>query len=424
MKYRAEIFDEMQRLYAVTGFSDHQIHCCIRFGGHVNAAQLEKSLRLLLKAVPILSRVYQYNAGRPCWRDADVSLWTDMLAVTTEKAVFDRFLASKTDELTGPQLRACLLSEESDTLGIVINHMICDGAGFKQCVYLLAQLYSALEKDPAYEPDFVIDGDRSFRAILSDISLPERLRILLKGHGDSNRSFPAALKMSTEAEETPFIVSRELPPEVLRGIKAQGTRSGVTVNDVLMAAFFRVMARQLECEGRALAIPVMIDMRRYCPDSGFSALTNLASTTIVRTVVSKAERFETTLELISAAMRAKKQENFGLSSFIKLDSGMRLLKIRPYAVLRKALNNPKISMTNIGVLSQEKLTFGSLVPIGAMMSASKKYRPYFQMTVTSFGENLTLSTGLYGTDADRLRSEEILSCVEAELLAACRTGDE
>lgn len=123
-------------------------------------------------------------------------------------------------------------------------------------------------------------------------------------------------------------------------------------------------------------------------------------------------------------MRAKKQENFGLSSFIKLDSGMRLLKIRPYAVLRKALNNPKISMTNIGVLSQEKLTFGSLVPIGAMMSASKKYRPYFQMTVTSFGESLTLSTGLYGTDADRLRSEEILSCVEAELLAACRLKDE
>ncbi|MFB0919872.1 MAG: hypothetical protein QMB62_03170, partial [Oscillospiraceae bacterium] len=179
MKYKAEIFDKFQYLYDVTGFSDHQVHCVIDFKGNANAEIMEKAANLLLKAIPILSRTYINLGKNSYWEDTASSVWVDLFTMTGNSEDFERFTNSRTNEKTGPQIKFCLFQGENDRLSVVINHMVADGGGFKQCMYLFAEIYSKLLNSPDYTPEHVIDGDRGFKTIAREQGLLHRLGLLL-----------------------------------------------------------------------------------------------------------------------------------------------------------------------------------------------------------------------------------------------------
>ena len=71
--------------------------------------------------------------------------------------------------------------------------------------------------------------------------------------------------------------------------------------------------------------------------------------------------------------------------------------------LRTGLKNPLICMTNIGVLDAARLSFGDLRPTDAYLCGSIKYKPYFQLAMSSYQDELTLSVNLYGSASDRAR---------------------
>ena len=60
-----------------------------------------------------------------------------------------------------------------------------------------------------------------------------------------------------------------------------------------------------------------------------------------------------------------------------------------------------ICMTNIGVLDAARLSFGDLRPTDAYLCGSIKYKPYFQLAMSSYQDELTLSVNLYGSASDR-----------------------
>lgn len=189
------------------------------------------------------------------------------------------------------------------------------------------------------------------------------------------------------------------------------------MNDVILTAYFRALADKLDMRGRELAVPIMVDMRRYLEDKSFSFLTNLSSTTIVKITVGIDEDFSETLGSVSAVMKKKKAAKLGLGTFIKLDAGFRLPLINAYAIMSKVLENPKISMTNIGVLDSEKLVFENSRVVNAVMFASIKYRPHFQLSVTSFNDKMTFGAGLYGDAHDRESIEAFYKLMDKELEA-------
>ncbi|NCB74606.1 MAG: hypothetical protein EOM51_07680 [Clostridia bacterium] len=415
MERKAEIFDKFQYLYETTGFSDHQVHCVIRFEGGIQAELLQRAAQLLLKAVPILSGVYRAREGKSCWEDAASPDIKGLFTVTDKQDEFQRFSVSKTEEATGPQIRFCLLQSKNSALSIVINHMVCDAAGFKQCVYLFSEIYSRLQKNPNYVPDFVIDGDRGFKGVFFKLSFFDRVKLFFRGSKDNNQKSAWEFPMSKAGDPSPFIVSHEISPEVFGNIRACCRLNDVTVNDILLAGYFRALTEILNLRGRQFAVPIMIDMRRYLNDKSFLALTNLSSTTIVKITVDEDESFGATLGKVSAVMREKKAGNMGLNTFLKLDAGFEIPFLNVYGILRKSLRNPKISMTNIGVLDSSKLLFENSEVKNAAMFASIKYRPHFQMSATSFNDKITLGVGLYGTPEDRANIENFFDFMDSEL---------
>ena len=212
---------------------------------------------------------------------------------------------------------------------------------------------------------------------------------------------------------SPFLLSHELEPELFRKMKNKPL--GATVNDLVLTAYFRALSEMLELHGEKLAVPIMIDMRRYIEDKSFSALTNITSTSIVRLGVPENEDFVGTLGRLCEVMQAKKADNLGMNTFVKLYAGFRLPFVNAYGVMGRVLKNPKISMTNIGVIAPERLVFEGCAVKNAVMYASIKYRPHVQLSVTSFGDRLTFSAGMVGDGQDRINIERLFLTMDKEL---------
>lgn len=418
MRFKAEVFDNLQYLYQTTGFNDHQLHCVIQFENKLSAATVELAVRLLVKTVPALSRVYRNHNGSSYWEDAGTLKWADFFAIVDDKEAFDRFTFSKTNEEVGPQIKVCLLQSDCDSLSIIINHMVADGAGIKQCACLLSDIYSKLLKDPEYRPEFVIDGDRSFKKVLSGINLFDKIKILLLNNKDNNQDSDYKFPMSTEENTSPFIFVHEVPPKKFDSIRSFCKMHNATVNDVILAAYFRALSNILNLNGETIGIPIMVDMRRYLNDKSFQALTNLSSTVIISIAVRPDEDFNQTLTKVVSEMNAKKSNYLGLSTFLKLDTLFNICRGKSgYKILKKSLKNPNICMTNIGVLNSSKLIFEDSPISNAFICGSIKYRPHFQMSLSSFKDKMTFCVNLYGSSQDRDNISLFFALMDRELEA-------
>ncbi|EPR13643.1 WS/DGAT domain-containing protein [Ruminiclostridium papyrosolvens] len=415
MKYKAETFDYLQYLYHTTGFNDHQVHCVIKFETKVNSLIMKKAAGILINTVPILARVYKQNEVCPYWEDSDTL--KEYFYVVESYKDFEAFTFSKTNEELGPQIKFCLLRAESDSLSIVVNHMVTDGAGIKHCVYLLSEIYSRLLIESDYKPEYVIDGDRGFKDVISGLSLIDKIKILIFNKKDNNQSIQYKFPMSINENISPFILTHEVSTERYTQIRNFCNLNMVTVNDVMLTAYFRVLSKIIKIDGELFGVPIMIDMRRHLKDKSLNTLTNLSSTAIINACVYQDESFLQTLEKISNEMKNKKNNYLGLNTFLKLDTLFGFCKGKlPYKILKNLLKNPNICMTNIGIIDSEKLVFLGSPISNAYICGSIKYRPHFQMAISSFNNKMTLSVNLYGSQEDRDAISEFFALIDDELL--------
>lgn len=416
MKYKAEVFDKVQYLYEETKFNDHQLHSRIQFDGKINADVLRRSVRMLLQVVPILSCVYRHDNGSDYWESAGPSSFENALFVVQDKTEFDFFTTSKIDEFTGPQIKFCLYQSEKDALSIIMNHMVCDAAGFKQCLYLLSGLYSRLIESPDYLPDFKIDGDRSFQKVIKQVPFRNRLKSFLFHNSESNQTGKIIFPLSKDKNIFPFILTREIGPVKFARIRAYCQKNNVTINDVFLAAYYRVLLQKLKVDGNSLHIPIMVDMRRYLKNKNFDTLSNLSSTIITHVPISVSESFDDTVSKISREMKLKKSTDIGVNGFVKLNLIFKLLSEKlSYKITKAALKNPPICMTNTGILDDKKLFFKGTKITNAFVCGSIKHRPHFQIALSSYADTITISSNLYGSQQDYDTITHFLSMVENEL---------
>ena len=416
MNYPAEIFDQMQLLFDLTGFNDHQLHCVLRFESEPDAELLKVAVISSIEAIPILGTRYVDEGRGPRWESIDSARFEDACVVARTEMEFDEFVTSRIDETTGPQIKVCLLGSDYPAVALTMNHMVCDAAGFKEYLYLLCEIYGGITAGPGYRP-IAIAGDRSMRGVLERFGTGMKLKSLLSQSKDNNRSGEYRFPLSEGGDAWPFILTRKLGRERLDAIKAYCGPRGATLNDAALTAYYRCLFRRLALIRDAeLRIPVMVDMRRYLGEAGgFGALANLSSTVITRLKYRPDEGFADTLGRVKAVMDAKKGGDIGLNAFIKLHLIYALLPNRlANLLLRRSLKNPLICMTNVGILDSERISFGHLRPRDVFMCGSIKYKPHFQLAMSSYDGELTMSSNLYGNASDRERIISFFDEVERE----------
>jgi NRPS condensation-like uncharacterized protein len=421
MELAAEVFDQLQLLFDRTGYNDHQLHCVLKFEQGLNATVLKQAVIASIAAIPILGTRY-CDGDRPRWTRLAPDRFADAFIVARTQKEFDRQVVSRVDERRGPQIQVCLLASSHIAVALTMNHMVCDAAGFKEYLYFLCSIYSALLADPGYQP-IMINGDRSMRGVLKHIGVGVKIRSLLTQGRQNNRSGDHRFPLSRGSGRQPFVMTRKINRGRTTAFMRYCRVKGATLNDGVLTAFYRSLFRILDLQpDDTLCIPVMVDMRRYFGAAErWNALSNLSSTVITRLTCKTGEGFEVTLARVKAEMDEKKRSNIGLNAFIKLHLVYQVLKSkRANRLVGSSLKNPLICMTNVGILDSSRIAFGDLHPCDAFMCGSIKYKPHFQLAMSSYEDELTLSVNLYGGSGDRDRVLSFFDAIEEEFLLADR----
>lgn len=136
-----------------------------------------------------------------------------------------------------------------------------------------------------------------------------------------------------------------------------------------------------------------------------------------------ADIFETLEYTKKSVERFKKDKFMGLYGLPLLKLGY---SIMPQAVSEEIIkigySNPRLAMSNIGILEQSKLALAGHAPYDAYMTGAVKYKPYALLSATSFAGELTLSMCVRGNEEDKKIVNEFFDLMEKNI-ALLSSGD-
>lgn len=413
--------DRLEHL--VLAAADQQLHCVIRFAGHVDPDRLARAVRLTLNAEPVLGCRFVERPWRPFWERLAGLDERDHCPVETPadpQAALMQYIVTPVNLAAGPQVQARIFRGDDDLLCLKLNHAVADGGGVIEYAGLLATLYRRLAVEPDYAPRPNLAGDRSQRQVFRCIPLPARLAALRR----SSIPTPAwgFLFSGSDLSGRTVLVRRVDAPRVA-ALRAHARAHGVSFNDVLLAAFFRAFCAVLDPPtGVPLPVQVPINLRRYLSKGRAGALCNLAGSIYPALRREPGAPFAATLAQAHAAQAAAAAGLPGLGQALMLEATMAL----PYALAQRmattAMTGSQTGKThpflsNMGVLDPAWVDFGDTAVADAYGVGPVLYPPGFFLALSTFRGVLTLATSFCHTAVEASRVARCLDLLVAELPA-------
>lgn len=410
--YKVEAWDTLQHLFKVKKINDHTLHFVAELSAKLDLYRFNQAVELSVKAFPLIRSSFHESKGKAFWLDKGYTSEDIVKFIETsdrDKEV-DRFICKEIDALQGPQLKLGIIrNDKFDTICVLINHMLCDAAGFKDYLYMLSDIYSNMDGKLEYFPKPM--DNRRIGQTLKAFSIKERLKIMFSKN-DMSSLDTAKFKLEGNLSN-PFIERRTIKREDFCKLKAYGKKYSATVNDVIVTAYLRVLFQIFQ---RVITITCTVDMRKYLTSRKAEGICNLCTNLTCNIGQELGEDFQATLIKVKTVMDKEKANISCIKSINILE---KVFDILPYKLARdivnKKFNNPLIAFTNIGILDKTKLTFGEAQVTKAYMTGSIKYSPYFQLAISTFDNEATLSINLYGTEADRNTMASFLDKLGEEL---------
>jgi NRPS condensation-like uncharacterized protein len=423
-KYKAEPLDVMQYFYG----SVHEpfIHGFIQVKDHIDVLILKRAVTLSLKAAPVLGCCFVESAWHPYWKAGGFT-GEDIVKVCNieerpmknvkeldEEKIINRLLATPLDIYKGPQLKINLFKgKDNDTICVIINHMVTDGVGFKEYMYMLCNLYSKLEKNIDYNPTLKA-YPRSTGLIFQNFSTAEKLQIIFSKYDYSKQKQQSGVFLEGD-KNNPLFITHNIAREEFTGIKSYVKKQGITVNDMLLTAYARLLYKKAGME--RCIIPCPVNLRKYLSDHQKHGISNFISYYYCDINIKETDSFRDTLSLVASQMTRQKESLNSLKSIIMLETAFHFI---PFFVLKKyflkSFAVPMFSLTNFGVLDKNLLKFGKNEISEVYLTATIKYVPYNQIVITTYDDSCTLSCNLYGTLNDKVWIKDFLRGMEEEIL--------
>ncbi|MBF2347835.1 module of peptide synthetase [Listeria marthii] len=380
--------------------NDHHLHTVLTFNNHLNIDVLKKAVMQSTQKLPLLLCHFKETEKGAFWQESVFSAVDLVFLVETQtpETEVNRALVRKLSTENGPQICLTIVrTETADQLVIIMNHMLADGAGFKEYLYVLSELYSELLGNPDYQANLSL-GSRSLNQVFEQFSRKEIKSIFTEKTTQKavhNPSFP--LKGDPK---NPEIIWTKVSKTGFSQIIHYAKEHEATVNDVLFAAMVRTV--QQTTQQNEMSIDCPVDLRKYLPNKTSRGITNLtANITCQIKATDDLSSFETTLQAVKKSLNPQKNSLAPLRIYYLLEF---IFKKKSHSIAKKASEKmysiPKTSFTNIGIIDDEKLVFEGSTLTDCFICGSLKYAPFFQVAATTFRGELTLSTNLHGTAKD------------------------
>jgi NRPS condensation-like uncharacterized protein len=410
--YHVEAWDILQHLFKVNKINDHTLHFVGEFSGKLDLERLRQAVDISIDAFPLIRCVYNETKRKPFWEDKGYTADDVIEYIEAQDADEEmiQHLYQEIDGFNGPQLRIKVIQrEEKHIMCVLINHMLCDAAGFKDYLYMLSDIYTNMDRKLDYS--IAAMGNRKIKQVLKVFSIPDKLKIMFS---KINMSVNDNSSFNFEGDlDSPFIEFRKIDKEKFLRLKAFAKKHEATINDVMLTAYMRVL---FQIFGKALSIPCAIDLRKYLLNHKAEGICNLPTNIFCNIGSEVDETFEQTIYKVKQVMDKQKNDISCVKSLIMLE---KVFDIFPNKLARniieKNFSNPLIAFTNIGIIDKKRIVFGEIEITEAFMTGSIKYSPYFQLAVSTFADKVTLSVNLYGTKADRIKVSDFLDKFIGEL---------
>ncbi|HHT83010.1 MAG: condensation domain-containing protein [Christensenellales bacterium] len=424
--YKAELWDKMQHI--MERYNDHMVHCHLEFDNALDYEALKKAVNSAIELVPILKCRFTHNFFKAKWAEnrnfniEDTISFEECADKAKQNKLIEEFLTAKLDE-RHCQIKALLTRfKGKDTLNLVINHMVMDGADLKLFINLIAECYTDIRKGGQGKVKFK-NGRRDEGQIFEDMDKKQRLKaktlISYSKACKSKITFPFE---KGSGEIKPLIVKRVIPQSVFLAAKQECKRVGCTINDLIVACFYRAALKLIDIkEGEALGVPCMVDLRKYIKSGQSAGVTNLTSMVICNIGEDIGKDIFDTVAKVKKEMDRLKSDYPGLRGLPLLRLAFRIF---PYCLAKLIIGtffkNPLLGISNIGIIKEEGLSFDGIAPSYVFYTGSIKYAPYYQLALTTYKNQITLTTALYGSQKDKLNAEILLNYVAEEFKEFCQ----
>ena len=364
-------------------------------------ARLQKAVAAVSQVVPELMQAYRIADNEFYDIDAQVG---DVLHFRDQ---MDEQLAGQLDWETQPQWQLYVTDHQ---LIVYASHILTDGAGFKQLLYLLCAAYN---------------GNGQLDAVNhQDIAGIKQLIQRIPAHQSKNNDHPAqALSLPALAgdgqQRDYAILHQQLSTSQFNQLHQWTKKNGLTINDVVMTAFAKSVQQFCGVSELNLACPT--DMRQFLPADQRQQLRiqNMTGRYNISVPANPAEDFAVTVKKVHHAMNQQKDDYTFLESFrsmlANLDNGATVSQ------LQKDVENHyhvrSIAYTNMAIADNVRLRFENNQVEDCILTGGFRTMPHYQICASTFNGRLNLAANVIATPREKQLAYAVMSLMKQYLLS-------
>lgn len=353
------------------------MYCHMEILGHLDIERLENALRQANQYVPELFYSFDFEHSE----FVNLGHTVDDILLFNE-SLFPWNLSVK------PQLQININRQEAhDDVTVGMSHILTDGEGFLQFLYLLSFLYNSLCTD------LLCRNFRELAPLLDGKSVqkcPQQVWHI-------NRNYVCPIREFNNGTDYFCLVSR-IEKEDFRNLRMKVKKNHAAMNDAFMAAYARVIARLNGID--MVVLPCPADLRRLSCLTHSLTVANL--TGIYREVPIKIrphDTFSDTLLQIHAEVQHQKSQNRCYQGITALNEVFHKM---PHKLLEQIIKaNYRIfpvSYTNIGQIDYQKISFVGCAISQCFITGAYRLPPDFQLSISTFQDVCTLNCTLIGQE--------------------------
>lgn len=350
--------------------------------------------------IPQLTQPYQLAGNQ--FVDAGFGV-DDVLHFVDE---IDESAAAKLDWETQPQWQLYAAPNELIIYG---SHILSDGAGFKELLYLLCQAYN--QDGPLEESNHQdIDG---IRKLIAKIPAGQSQQ---NDHPAAPLSLPA---IKNDHEQPAYhVFSQSLTVEESAKLHQHTKAAGLTLNDAFLAAFGKAVQQFCGVDEISLACPT--DMRQFLPAEQQSQLRvqNLTGRYNITVKAPLTESIQDTTAKVHDAMDDEKKRHSFLNSFRsllgQLDAGASLDKLQQQVENNYHVRD--IAYTNMAVVDDQRLQFMGSPISNCILTGGFRQMPRYQICVSTFRHQFNLAANVIATPTEKQLAWAVMTTMRLYLL--------
>lgn len=417
----------LDRVLSIMGsLGDMMIQLELEFAERLDVERLRDALDLTLDAEPVLGCRFVTHWRKPYWERLRKGEWK-AFSTAGDEGEYEAFRTASIDPRLGPQVKVCLWqSTAGDRLLLKVAHEVSDTGGIKEIAAVLSSIYSQLKDEPGFRPEPNLTGSRGIWQVMRHLPWYAYPRIYINCLREMWSNLVPRVTHSLPVEDgppsQPVFIRRLLRAERVARLADYGRARQATLNDMMVAAFYRASAREANWDGREqLRLATTVDLRRYLPNRRGEAVCNLSAFEYPHLGRELGDDFASTLARVSGITRRRKANWLGLNAYVGL---MPFISHLPYSWVMKLFSkmvqqaikkrNAANCLTNLGPIPAKSLAFDTR-PANAWLLPPPIHPPMFVAGLSGYAGTLTLSAGVYPHSMRKVSADRFFDALLSEL---------